>query len=97
MKEMAGFGKDGFKGFEGVLTKLQMQTYLITRDFKPRINKHGEEFGWPVAIMTPPEYLWGYKFVTGQYKEMPGDSLKKITGQISKFYDVTDRDIRKVL
>ena len=97
MKEMAGFGKDGFKGFEGVLTKLQMQTYLITRDFIPRINKHGEEFGWPVAIMTPPEYLWGYKFVTGQYKEMPGDSLKKITGQISKFYDVTDRDIRKVL
>ena len=82
---------------DALLAKLQMQSYLITKDFKPRINKHGENYGWPVAVMTPPEYLWGYKFVTGQYKEMPGESYRRMVGQISKFYDVTDKNIRKIL
>ena len=88
MKEMAGFGKDGFRNFDGVLTRLQMQTYLVTKDFKPRINKKGAEFGWPVAIMTPPEYLWGYKHVTSRYTESPEESYRKITQQLSRFYDL---------
>ena len=43
MKEKGGFGKGGEKNFEGTLTKLQMQTYLIVKDFRPRLNKRGEE------------------------------------------------------
>ena len=69
MKEKGGFGKGGQKNFEGILTKLQMQTYLVTSDFKPRLNKKGIEYGWPVALMTPPEYIWGYKHVTSRYKD----------------------------
>ncbi len=97
MKERAGFGKGGLKNFEGTLSKLQMQTYLVAKDFKPRLNKKGKEFGWPVAIMTPPEYLWGYKFVTGRYKEAPGESYEKIVKQISKYYDADRSMIRKVI
>ena len=97
MKDKAGFGKGGEKNFEGTLSKLQMQTYLTVKDFKPRLNKNGEEYGWSVAIMTPPEYLWGYKFVTGRYKDSPEESLDKIVKQIRKHFDCDEKTIRKFL
>ncbi len=97
MKDKAGFGKGGEKNFEGTLSRLQMQTYLTVKDFKPRLNKKGEEYGWAVAIMTPPEYLWGYKFVTGRYKESPEESLDKIVKQIRKHFDCDEKTIRKFL
>lgn len=97
MKERAGFGKDGHKNFEGTLTRLQMKTYLIAKDFVPRVNKKGESFGWSVAVMTPPEYLWGYKFVTGQYKDTPEESFNKIASQIMKNYDADIKLIKKII
>ena len=97
MKEKGGFGKGGEKNFEGTLTKLQMQTYLIVKDFRPRLNKRGEEYGWAVAIMTPPEYLWGYKHVTSRYKEKPSESFSKIAAQIGKHFECDEKSLRKVL
>jgi hypothetical protein len=97
IKERAGFGKDGFKNFEGTLAKLQMQSYLVAKDFRPRLNKKGESFGWAVASMTPPEYLWGYKFVTGRYNETPAESLSRMVKQICRYYDADERDVRRVL
>ena len=97
MKKKGGFGKGGEKNFEGVLTRLQMQTYLVSKDFRPRLNKKGEEYGWPVAVMTPPEYIWGYKHVTSRYKEAPEESFAKIAKQIGKHFDADEKEVRKVL
>ena len=97
MKEKAGFGKGGEKNFDGVLSRLQMKTYLIPCDFRPRLNKNGESFGWSVAVMTPPEYLWGYRFVTGRYGEPPEDSLRKIVSHIEKHFAADAKTIRKLL
>lgn len=97
MKDKARFGKGGEKNFEGVLTKLQMRTYLVAADFRARVNKKGEGYGWPVAVMTPPEYIWGYKLVTGRYSESPEDSLKKVIKQILKHYETDEETVRKVL
>ncbi len=97
MKEKGGFGKGGQKNFEGVLTRLQMQTYLIASDFRPRLNKKGETYGWSVALMTPPEYLWGYKFVTSRYCEAPSVSREKIAKQIAKFFDFEEKDLKKLI
>jgi hypothetical protein len=97
LKKMAGFGKGGEKNYSGISTGLQMQTYLVVKDFKPRLNKKGEEYGWSVAIMTPPEYLWEYKFVTGRYKESPEESFAKIAAHISKHFDCDEKAVRKIL
>ena len=97
VKDKAGFGKDGEKGFDGVCAKLQMQTYMVVKDFKPRLNKQGESFGWAVAIYTLPEYLWGYEHVSSCYKEKPADSYQKIVRQVSKFYDLDEKTLRKIL
>lgn len=97
LKEKAGFGKGGEKGFEGTLAKLQMGSYLTVKDFRPRLNKKGEEYGWAVAVYTLPEYLWGYEFVTGRYKESPDASRKKIVNQIKKHFKSDEKSIRKVV
>ena len=97
MKERAGFGKGGQKNFEGVLTRLQMQTYLIASDFRPRLNKKGESYGWSVALMTPPEYLWGYKFVTSRYRESPSESRAKIVKQIGKYFEADEKGLKKII
>lgn len=97
VKDRAGFGPGGEKNFEGTCTKLQMETYLIAKDFKPRLNKKGEEYGWSIAVYTLPEYLWGYKFVTEKYKDDPEESLQRIVSQIRKYYDVDESIIRKML
>ena len=51
-----GFGKGGEKNFEGTITRLQMQTYLCIRDFRQKLNKKGQPYGWPRAEYTTPHY-----------------------------------------
>lgn len=78
MRDRAGFGKGGEKNFEGTLASLQMQTYLVMRDFRCRRNKRGEEYGWPIAVYTTPEQLWGYERVSAAYSEEPEESFERI-------------------
>ena len=97
LKEKAGFGKGGEKGFDGTCAKLQMASYLTVKDFRPRQNKRGEEYGWAVAVYTLPEYLWGYDYVTRRYKEQPAESYKKIVAQVKKHFGSDEKLIRKVV
>ena len=46
LKKDAGFGKGGEKNFSGVVTELQMQTYLVTRDFDRRGTAKVRLTGW---------------------------------------------------
>ena len=98
LKQKAGFSKDGDKGFEGIITGLQMQTYLCVHDFRQRRNRKGVEYGWPIAVYCTPEHLWGYDFVTSAYKEEPIDSAKRIARHLRDVYPVADAGaIRKVI
>lgn len=78
LKQLAGFGKGGEKNFDGTVTELQMQTYLIVRDFRKRLNKKGFEYGWPISVYTTPEALWGYDHITSAYRVAPEESGKQI-------------------
>lgn len=98
LKKKAGFGKEGEKGFDGVITLLQMQMYLCVRDFRQRKNKQGEEYGWPIAIYATPEHLWGYDYVTSAYKENAEDSAKRIVEHMMDIYPIaTEKHIKKLL
>ena len=98
LKQKAGFGKDGDKGFEGVITGLQMQTYLCCRDFRQRKNKKGEAYGWPIAVYSMPEHIFGYELVTSAYSESATDSGKRIAKRIMDKYPIATADqIRKLL
>ena len=98
LKARAGFGKGGEKGFDGTITDLQMKTYLCVRDFRQRRNKKGELYGWPIAIYTKPETLWGYDHVTSAYRESSADSGARIAEHMKDIYPIaTSAQIKKVL
>jgi len=98
IKDKAGFGKGGLKNFEGTMADLQMMTYLCMRDFQKRVNKHGEEYGWDVAIYSTPEQLYGYKHVTSAYKESPEESRERIIKQLKKhFPDADEKSLKRLI
>ncbi len=98
LKEKAGFGKGGTKGYDGVVTGLQMQMYLCICDFRQRRNKKGEGYGWPVAVYATPEHLWGYEHVTSAYCETPVGSAMRIARHIAEAYPGAEEDmIRSII
>ena len=72
------------KNYPGIVTGLQMQTYLVIAGFRRRINKKGYEYGMPVSILLPPEALWGYETVTAAYREKPLDSWQRIEDRLNE-------------
>ena len=97
-KKKAGFGKGGEKNFDGVVTELQMQMYLCLKDFRKKKNKAGLEYGWPIAVYTTPENIFGYEYVRSAYKEDPVKSAEKILSYMKERYPVAnEKQMRKVL
>lgn len=90
LKKQAGFGKGGEKNYPGIITQLQMETYLVISDFRRRENKRGEEYGMPVSIMLPPESIWGYETVTAAYTEKPKASWKRLIDRVKEKYPNAD-------
>ena len=62
IKWMGDFGRGGQKGFDGVVARLQMQTYLVIEDFEYAIDKHGAPYGWGIARYATPECWLGESF-----------------------------------
>lgn len=97
-KALAGFGKDGERNFEGTLTEMQMQTYLVVRDFRQRRNKHGEPYGWSIAVYAMPETVWGRETVTAAYSEEPEQSRLAVYEHIRSLWpEASDKSIKKLL
>jgi len=97
LKELAGFGKGGEKNFPGIVTDLQMQTYLAVKDFRCKKNKKGQEYGWAIAVYCTPEQIWGYDAVTAAYKEEPEVSKNRIFNRVKEVFPwATEKQIRKV-
>ena len=92
IKKKAGFGKGGEKNFPGMMTGLQMQTYLVIYDFHRRVNKRGEEYGMPVSVMLPPEAVWGYEKITSAYGESPEKSRERIMDRICEVFPHADEN-----
>ena len=85
LKVLAGFGPGGEKNFEGVVTALQMQTYLMIRDFRCRLNRQGLPYGWPIALYTTPEARWG-DAVSAAYGEPPSVSRGRILAHLARLW-----------
>ena len=85
------------KGFEGALTELQMQSFLIMADFRQRTNKFGLPYGWHVAALATPESKWGYDWVNGADRK-PEASWERLRAQLLRFFPDAEEDaVRKLL
>ena len=98
LKRLAGFGKEGERNFEGTVTDLQMGGYLLIRDFRQRSNKRGQPYGWPIAVYTTPERLWGCDHISSAYSAEPARSRELVWEQVQKHFPAaTEKNLRAVL
>lgn len=95
LKSVCNYRKDGNKGFDTVITRLQMQTYISIADFVYMRDKFGQPYGWGVAKYSTPEELFGYDYVTSAYAMGPMDSKAKILAHLQKI--LPDTEERKIL
>ncbi len=98
LKNLAGFGKDGEKGFATVTTQLEMQTYIVTRGFEQRTNKKGGKYGWAVGIYSLAEDLFPREHIASCYTMSAKEAFEKIMAQAQKIAPKSDiKALRKQL
>lgn len=77
LKRLAGFGKGGEKNFDGTVTKLQEQGYLVIKSFSRRRNARGEEYGWPSRSIPRRRTLVSPALIAEAYREDVRDSARR--------------------
>ncbi len=99
LKKLCGYGgKDGKKGYETCITRLQMQTYLNVADFDYAQDRYGRPYGWGIARYTTPEAQFGYDAVTAAYKRKPEESLRRMQAHLQKLLpQASEKELIKLL
>ena len=98
LKRMAGFGGDGLKGFDTVITNLQMQTYITVHSFEYARDKYGEPYGWGIARYAVAEDVLGAEVTRGAYSRDPEESRARIVKHLGMLFpEVFDDDLEKLI
>ena len=99
LKKIGGwYGKNGRKGFDSTLTRLQKQCYVVTSDFRYTTDRTGKEYGWGLSEYTTPEKLFGKKFTDVVYRRTPEESYERVVSQFQKILpNATRSQIEKIL
>lgn len=94
LKRQGNFRKDGNKGFDTIITRLQMQGYVVISDFEYRKDKFGNTYGWGVARYETAEYRFGNDFSEHVYQREPIESYQRICRFLEKNY--AEEDVEKI-
>ena len=90
LKSLCGYRKDGKKGFDSVITRLQHQCYVLISDFVYEKDKNGNPYGWGVAEYSTPEVFFGKEFRRTLYDKEPDESREKIFDHLRKILPEAD-------
>lgn len=80
------------KGFDTVLTRLQMQTFLTNYDFTYAIDQHGKPYGWGRAVLCAPEKILGEDRMN-EISCSPADSLAFMVDHLHNCMGDVDKDL----
>lgn len=98
LKRLCHYGKGGNKGFDSIVTRLQMQSYLVIADFEYMRDKAGNAYGWGVAKYAAPEYILGAEKVKEAYAREPEESGRRIMEYLSKLLPhASEKQLAKLL
>jgi len=98
LKAACGYGKGGARGFDPIITRLQMQTYVCTANFEYAADRYGRPYGWGVARYATPEQLFGSGFMEEAYREDPGVSRDRILAHLrSLLPQAEEKKLRKLI
>lgn len=98
LKRLAGFGNGGLKGFDTVMTNLQMQTYVTVHSFEYAHDKYGRPYGWGVARYAVTEDVLGSDVTQGAYNRNPEESKARIIQHLGILCpEAFDDDLEKLI
>ena len=99
LKHTAGFDSTGGrKGFETIITRLQMQCYVCVSDFPYLTDKNGNSYGWGITEYSTPEMLYGDSFTKGLYGIEPEESKEIIKAHLLRITpDASEKQIEKFI
>lgn len=95
IKEELDYKKGGQKGFDTVITALQMQCYLSAVNFEYRRDKSGKSYGWGIARYDRFENTFGADFTTSEYSADPMQSKKHILDRLTEIIpEIADKQLK---
>ena len=98
LKRLAGFGSGGLKGFDTVMTNLQMQTYITVHSFEYAHDKYGRPYGWDIARYAVTEDVLGAEVTQGAYSRDPEESKSRIIRHLRLLCpEAFDDDLEKLI
>ena len=98
LRRLAGFGGDGLKGFDTVMTSLQMQTYVTVHSFEYAHDKYGKPYGWGIARYAVTEDVLGAEVTQGAYSRDPAESRTRIVKHLGMLCpEAFDDDLEKLI
>ncbi len=78
LKALGGYRKDGRKGFDTSMTRLQAQGYVLISDFVYQEDRFGRRYGWGTAEYSTPEKWLGESFTERVYAREPAESRERL-------------------
>ena len=78
LKRLCNYRKGGNKGFDTVITRMQMQTFVTIADFEYMKDAQGQPYGWGVARYALPENLFGEDVMASADCRKPAQSKERI-------------------
>ncbi len=98
LKRLGNYGKNGRKGFDTMITRLQKQCYVVISDFRYSTDKLGNAYGWGVAEYSTPENFLGRRFSGVVYMRSPEESYARVLRQFKKILpDAGQTQIERIL
>lgn len=90
LKRLCDYRKGGNKGFDAVITRMQMQTFVTIADFEYMRDAYGKEYGWGVARYATPELLFGEELLAAADSRDPRASHQRILEHLRRLLPDAD-------
>ena len=86
------------KNFDAVITRLQMQGYVVISNFEYLLSKDGRPYGWGLARYETPEHRFGEDFAARVYRHTPAQSAAWLTEHLARLLpDMGTAEITKLI
>jgi hypothetical protein len=97
LKYLGDYGRNGKKGFDTIIARLQSQCYVVISDFVYELDKHGNTYGWGIAEYSTPEKFLGEDFINSVYSKEPGESYEIALSHLKSILPGADEKALKKL
>ena len=90
LKALGGFGREGRKGFDGAMLRLQTGGYAVISDFVYELDRHGLPYGWGLAEYALAETVCGEDLSEAAEGRTPEESHARLLARLRELLPETE-------